>query len=264
VSGPAALVERRDHIMIITFNRPEAMNAVNADLALQVGTALEEADRKRDVRVVVITGAGERAFSAGADLKVVARHGTRALYPEGKAHWGFAGITHHPISKPIIAAVNGFALGGGTEIALACDLVVAAERARFGLPEVSRGMFAASGGVVRLGAHLPRKIAMHMILTGEPIDAATALQWGLINQVTPDGQALDAALALAEKICRNAPLAVQASKRIALGIIDGDIPAEQPGWELTNAELKAIMHSRDIEEGPRAFAEKRPPRWEAR
>ena len=261
-STPAVLVERRNHIMVITLNRPEARNAVNQDSARLIGDALEEADHDPDVRALVVTGAGDRAFCAGADLKAVAR-GER-LIPAGREHWGFAGYVCHPINKPTIAAVNGFALGGGTEIALASDLVVAADTARFGLPEVKRGIIAAAGGAFRLAAQLPPKIAMELLLTGDPLDATTAQLLGLINNVVPQEEVLDAALALAERICVNAPLAVQASKRIACGIQDGRIPSEEAAWQISNAEIGALMASQDAKEGPRAFAEGRAPVWQAR
>jgi len=259
---PTVLVEKRDHIMVMTINRPEARNAVNLDVTTLLGEALEDADHDATIWAVVVTGAGDRSFCAGADLKAVARG--EAFFPKGKEHWGFAGYVSHPISKPTIAAVNGFALGGGTEIALASDLVVAAETALFGLPEVKRGIIAGAGGVFRLPAQLPTKIAMEMILTGEPVDASSALRLGLVNRVVPPGKVLDEALTLAETICRNAPLAVQASKRIARGVVDGTIAAEEPAWHHNNAEIQALMRTQDAQEGPRAFAEKRAPVWSAR
>jgi crotonobetainyl-CoA hydratase len=180
------------------------------------------------------------------------------------ASWGFAGFVRHPISKPVIAAVNGLAFGGGAEIVLASDLVVAAERATFGLPEVTRGLVAAAGGVIRLPAQLPRKIAMEMILTGEPIGAQAAARWGLANRVVPDDAVVDVALQLARRIGQNAPLAVQASKRIAVGIVAGGIPAEEEQWQLSLAEVDLVKRSADAREGPAAFAQKREPRWQGR
>jgi crotonobetainyl-CoA hydratase len=262
MSPPVALVERRDRVMVITLNRPEARNAVNAEVTTIVGAALEEAEHDNGIWVVVITGTGDQAFCAGADLKAIMRG--EPVIPPAMEHWSFAGWVNHFVSKPTIAAVNGFALGGGTEIVLASDLAVAAESASFGLPEVSRGIIAAAAGAFRLPAQLPRKRGMQMLLTGEPIDAATALDFGLVNQVVPDGGALDAALDLAERICRNAPLAVQASKRIAYGAADGSWAGEQRYWELTAAESARIRQSEDGREGPRAFAEKRQPVWQAR
>jgi len=258
------LVERRDHVMIVALNRPEARNAVNLATHLAVGEALEEAQRNREIRAVIITGAGDLAFCAGADLKAVAR-GER-LMPEDPVQqaWGFAGLVSHPISKPLIAAINGQALGGGTEIALACDLVVAADTASFGLPEVKRGLFAGAGGAFRLAQQLPCKIAMEMLLTGDPINASKALELGLINAVVPRAGLMAAALALAGRITANAPLSVQASKRIALGIADGKIASEAELWEHSRREGAALMRSEDAREGPKAFAEKRTPVWQGR
>ncbi|MET0998486.1 MAG: crotonase/enoyl-CoA hydratase family protein [Marmoricola sp.] len=261
-SAPAVLTEVRGHVLVVTLNRPEARNAVNAELTQGLGDALERADADADIRAVVLTGAGDRTFCAGADLKAISRG--EPLNPPGTEQWGFAGFVNHPISTPVIAAVNATALGGGTELVLACDLAVAAESARFGLPEVRRGLMAAAGGLIRLPEQLPRKVAMHLILTGEPIDAAAALRWGLVNSVVPDGQVLDAAIALAEVVAANAPLAVQASKRIALGLRDGDLPHEREAWRVNNDEMIALMASEDAMEGPMAFAEKRAPVWQAR
>ncbi len=263
---PAVLVERRGNVAVITINRPEARNAINGAVSIGVGDALEEAGRGPDVRAVVITGAGDKSFCAGADLKAIARR--ENLYHPDHGEWGFAGYVHHFIDKPTIAAVNGAAFGGGTEIAMASDLVVATESAKFGLPEVKRGLVAAAGGVFRIMNHLPRKVAMELLLTGEPITASDACEWGLINQVVKDGaeegSVLDAALALAARITVNAPLSVQASKRIAYGVDDGVITDEEPGWERTMREMRVLIRSEDAKEGPLAFAEKREPVWKAR
>ncbi len=248
--------------MVITINRSEARNAVNGAVSIAVGDALEQAQHDPGVRAVVITGAGDKSFCAGADLKAISRR--ENLYHPDHAEWGFAGYVHHFIDKPTIAAVNGTALGGGTELALASDLVVADERATFGLPEVKRGLIAAAGGVFRIMDHLPRKVAMELLLTGEPITAADALEWGLINQVVTEGSVLDAALALAARVTANAPLSVQASKRIAYGVDDGVIVGDEPGWERTVREMRSLIRSEDAKEGPLAFAEKREPVWQAR
>src|SRR5215211_7050709 len=218
--APAVLTERHGHVLVATINRPEARNAVNLAVTIGLGDTLEEAERDRDVWAVVVTGAGDKAFCAGADLKAVARGENLVINEQPRASWGFAGYVSHHISKPTIAAVNGFALGGGTEITLASDLAVAADTASFGLPEVKRGIYAGAGGAFRLPQQLPKKVAMEMILTGEPITAQRALELRLVNRVVPRDDVLDAALELAERICANAPLAVQASKRIALGIVD--------------------------------------------
>lgn len=259
---PGALAERRGNVMVITINRPEARNAVNGAVSIGVGDALEEAQHDPDVRAVVITGAGDKSFCAGADLKAIARR--ENLYHPDHPEWGFAGYVHHFIDKPTIAAVNGTALGGGTELALASDLVVADERAQFGLPEVKRGLIAAAGGVFRIVQQLPRKVGMELLLTGEPLTASAACEWGLINQVVTEGTVLDAALSLAARVTVNAPLSVQASKRIAYGVDDGVIVDDEVGWERTMREMRSLMRSEDAKEGPLAFAEKREPVWKAR
>jgi len=257
-SRPGALTERRGNVMVITINRPEARNAVNG----AVGDALAQAQHDPEVRAVVITGAGNKSFCAGADLKAIAR-GENLFHPD-HPEWGFAGYVHHFVDKPTIAAVNGTALGGGTELALASDLVVADERAQFGLPEVKVGLIAAAGGAFRIVDQLPRKVALHVLLTGEPISAAEAAKWGLINQVVPEGAALDAALSLAERVTVNAPLSLRASKRIGYGADGGVIPGDEPGWARTEREIGLLLRSEDAKEGPLAFAEKRPPVWKAR
>jgi crotonobetainyl-CoA hydratase len=259
----AVLAERRGHVMIITLNRPEARNAVNLDLTVGVGEALDLAEADSSIWVVVITGAGDRAFCAGADLKAAAA-GELNGGDERMRRWGFAGYVSHAISKPTIAAVNGFALGGGTEIVLASDLAVAADTANFGLPEVKRGIFAGAGGAFRLPRAIPQKVAMEAILTGLPIPAQRALELGLVNRVVPLEGLLDEALKLAEAICENAPLAVQVSKRIARGITDQHIAAEDADWARTGAEGPGLMRSEDAREGMRAFAEKRAPQWQGK
>ena len=262
--APVVLTERHGNVLLVTLNRPEVRNAVNLAVTLALGDALEEAERDRGIWAVVLTGAGDKAFCAGVDLKAVARGENVMPADPERAAWGFAGYVSHHISKPTIAAVNGFALGGGTEISLASDLVVAAETASFGLPEVRRGIFAGAGGLFRLPAQIPKKVAMEMILTGEPITAQRALELGLVNRVVPRDQVVAAALELAGKITANAPLAVQASKRVANGMTDGRVPAEAGFWELSRSEAQALRRTADAAEGPRAFAEKRTPKWEAR
>lgn len=259
---PGAFAERRGNVLLITINRPEARNAVNGAVSVGVGDALQQAQDDPEIWAVVITGAGEKSFCAGADLKAIAR-GENIFHPE-HPEWGFAGYVQHVIDKPTIAAVNGTALGGGTELALASDLVVAAQTAQFGLPEVKRGLIAAAGGVFRIVDQLPRKVAMQLLFTGEPISAEEALRWGLVNEVVPDDAVVDAALSLAERITGNAPLAVQASKRVAAGIDDGAVTDEKARWARSNRETQVVFRSEDAREGPLAFAQKRAPVWKAR
>jgi crotonobetainyl-CoA hydratase len=263
---PAALYEVRDGVAVITLNRPGAMNAVNADLSTAVGEGIEAAAADDSVRVVVITGTG-RAFCAGADLKELAQK--KPVSAHGHPEWGFAGLIRHWIDKPVIAAVNGFAMGGGTEIALSCDLVVAADTATFGLPEVKRGLLAAAGGVVRLQRQLPLKRALELALTGDGIDAATAESWGLVNKVVPAEAVLEEALELAGRIAANAPLSVQHTKRAiyraAQGASDWDADwAGEDPWQVNAEAMRPVFDSDDALEGPRAFAEKRAPQWTGR
>lgn len=259
---PGALSERRGNVLLITINRPDARNAVNQAVSIGVGDALQAAQDDPEIRAVVITGSGDKSFCAGADLKAISR-GENLFHPD-HTDWGFAGYVSHFIDKPTIAAVNGTALGGGSELALASDLVVAEESAKFGLPEVKRGLIAGAGGVFRIVEQLPRKVALELLFTGEPITSADALRWGLINQVVPDGTVVDAALALAERITSNAPLAVQASKRVAYGADDGVVTGDKDGWRRTNREFVTLLQSEDAKEGPLAFAQKRQPVWKAK
>lgn len=263
LSTDAVLVEQRGPVTLITLNRPESRNAVNLDVHLGVGRAIAAADKNPEVRAIILTGKGD-VFCAGLDLKALAR-GDR-LKPNDPIEfgWGFAGVIEHAIGTPLIAAVNGSALGGGTELALACDLVVASDTARFGLPEVKRGVIAGAGGAIRLIQQLPHKIAMEMLLTGDPIDAHKALEYGLINKVVPADRLLDEAFVLAERIAINAPLSVQASKRIARGIAYGAYVNETDAWRRNRAEATVVMQSDDSREGPRAFAEKRSPIWKGK
>ncbi|WP_123026783.1 enoyl-CoA hydratase-related protein [Mycolicibacterium stellerae] len=259
----AAVVERHGNTLLITINRPDARNAVNGAVSRSVGDGLELAQKDPEIRAVVITGAGDKSFCAGADLKAISRG--ENLYHPDHPEWGFAGFVRHFVDIPTIAAVNGTALGGGSELVLACDLVVASATATFGLPEVKRGLIAGAGGAFRIVGQLPRKVANELLFTGEPISAAEALRWGLINQVVPAGGSVtDAALALADRITVNAPLAVSASKRVAYGADAGVIGEEVASWERTDREFAALLKSQDAKEGPLAFAEKRAPVWKAR
>jgi crotonobetainyl-CoA hydratase len=256
------LLERREHVVVITFNRPEASNAANAAVTALVAAALDEAAADPDIRAVVVTGAGDRAFCAGADLREASSDG--ALFSAGAARYGFAGIVRHPIDKPLIAAVNGAAMGGGMEVVLACDLAVAARRAVFALPEVRRGLIAGAGGAVRLAAQVPVKLAAELLLTGDRVDAPTAYRMGLVNRVVADDTVLDEALGLAARIAAGAPLAVQATKRM-LRLAVGRVPdAEKDLWRLASAENERLIDSTDAKEGVRAFLERRAADWTGR
>jgi enoyl-CoA hydratase/carnithine racemase len=258
---PAAKLERRGNVGVLTLNRPNALNAVNAELAVAAGAALEEAQADPEIRVVVLTGAG-RAFCAGADLKELAQG--KRIDDREHPEWGFGGIVQHWIAKPTIAAVNGFALGGGTEIMLACDLAVIDETASLGLPEVKRGLLAAAGGVIRLQRQIPFKVALEAMLTGEPMSAARAYELGLVNRVAPAGTALEVALSLAETIAANAPLSVEQSKHVAHTTYAMGSEWEPEVWQVNAEAAKVVFSSKDAREGPQAFAEKRKPEWQGR
>ncbi len=259
-ASPSVLFEQRGPVAVVTLNRPASMNAVNADLSELLGAAVDRIDRDPEIRAAIITGTG-RAFCAGADLKAAAAGVSNF---SSRRDWGFAGFTQHVISKPLIAAVNGAARGGGLEIVLACDLAVASSAATFGLPEVTRGLIAGAGGLVRLAEQIPRKLALELALTGEPMTAARAAQLGLVNAVVEPDSLMAAAVALADRIAVNAPLAVQASKRVLQRIVAGARPEEALGWALNQAEGAALSGSQDSREGPVAFAQKRPPVWTGR
>jgi enoyl-CoA hydratase/carnithine racemase len=252
------LYEVRGHTAILTLNRPDALNAVNALLSRALGEALERAQADEAVRVIVLTGAG-RAFCAGADLKEVAAG--RDIYDRDHREWDFGGMVRHWVDKPVIAAVNGFALGGGTEFVLASDLAVIDETASLGLPEVRRGLLAAAGGVIRLQRQVPFKVAAEIALTGAPVSAARAHELGLVNRVAPEGTALDVALELAEVIAENAPLAVQHTKRTMHRSLEAGSDWSEAAWAVNREAIIAVMRSRDAREGARAFAEKRRPVW---
>jgi enoyl-CoA hydratase len=244
------------HTAVIRLNRPQRRNAVNGPLARSMEEIWDRIEGDSDVWVAVITGAGS-VFCAGLDLNIVGSGGFRDAATE---RGGFAGLVQRVRTKPLIAAVNGPALAGGCEIALASDLVVAATNASFGIPEVKRSLVAAAGGLMRLPRTLPRNIAMEMALTGEPITAERAAEFGLVNHLAPEGQALEVALSLADSINANAPLAVRASRQI---LLDSAEASPEDGWRISWRAAKTLFHTNDFQEGPRAFLEKRPPRWTA-
>jgi enoyl-CoA hydratase len=249
------LTEVTDGVMVITMNRPEARNAVNTALAQQMAHAIDELDGRDDVVLGILTGAGG-TFCAGMDLKAFAR-GER---PQVENR-GFAGITEAPPTKPLIAAVEGYALAGGCEAVLSCDMVVAGRGARFGVPEVKRGLVPAAGGLFRLPARIPYQVAMELMLTGNFMDAARAHELGLVNRLVDDGEALSAARALAAEIAANGPLAVRVAKQVVSRAVDW--PADE-AFTRQREFVEPVMTSEDAGEGAAAFAEKRAPRWQGK
>jgi len=255
MSDQAILSDQRAGILIITINRPEARNAVNGDVARGIAAALDQLDADNDLRVGIVTGAGGY-FSAGMDLKA---------FMQGESPYandrGFAGITQRAARKPLIAAVEGFALAGGFEIALSCDLIVASREARFGIPEVKRSLVAAGGALLRLPKRIPYHLAMELALTGEPISAQRAMEIGIVNRLVDPGSALDGAVELANQIVKNGPLALMASKEILQKAVDWD---EAEGWAKQGELSGPVFTSEDAREGATAFAEKREPVWRGR
>lgn len=249
--------EVSERVAVITIRRPEARNAVNGDVATGIEDAIDRMEADPEVWVGIVAGEGP-VFSAGADLKAIAAGEARAL---NTARGGFAGIARRERTKPLIAAVDGPALAGGCEIALACDMIVASRRAVFGLPEVKRSLLAAAGGLFRLPRALGPKVAMEVILTGDPISAERAYQLGMVNQVVEQGETLDAARALAARIAVNAPLAVWESRSVAVGAFTED---DATLWRRTNQGFSRVAATEDFAEGPRAFIEKRPAEWKGR
>ena len=249
--------ELRGHVAVLTINRPEARNAVNGVVANAMEAAIDQIEEDADVWLGVLCGDGP-VFCAGADLKAINEgRGGELQTTRG----GFAGITQRERTKAIIAAVDGPALAGGTEIVLACDLVVASPRASFGIPEAKRSLVAAGGGLFRLPKKLPPNIAMELALTGDPIDAERAHHFGLVNELCEPGEALDTALALAARIEANAPLAVRESRRLLLQYEELDV---DEGIRQSNQAIMNLAASADFSEGLMAFIEKRPPNWQGK
>jgi enoyl-CoA hydratase len=245
------LTEVRDGILIVTLNRPEAKNAANKALSEQVAAAMDLLDSDPSLRVGIITGAGG-TFCSGMDLKGFLMG--EVPFVAGR---GFAGLTEAPPKKPLIAAVNGYALAGGFEIALACDMIVANKDAKFGIPEVKRGLAAAAGGLVRLPRQIPQRLAMEFALTGDFVSAGRAYEMGLINRVV-DGDALDGAIELARAIAANGPLAVAVSKQVISEQADW---SQDESWKKQSAITAPVFVSKDAQEGAAAFAQKRAPNW---
>lgn len=255
-SDGCVVVTRESHVGVVRINRPAALNAINGQVATAVEAALDDFEADPGIRAIVLTGTGDRAFCAGTDLKALAEFGPKG--PMFTARGGLCGVTRRPFAKPFLIAVNGLALGGGTEMVLAADCVVADDRATFALVEVKRGMIAGGGGAIRMAKRVPRAIALEMVMSGEPISAQRAYEVGLINRVTPDGGALNGALELAGVIAEASPSAVQLSKRLLLESLDVD---EERAWELNMATAKENLRTADCKEGQRAFIEKRSPVW---
>jgi enoyl-CoA hydratase/carnithine racemase len=256
---PAVLYELvGDHIARVTLNRPDARNAVNGEVAQALDAIVKRTEADEQIWAVVLTGAGDAAFCAGADLKEISAGRGATL---STADGGFAGFVFAKRRKLWVAAVDGFALAGGCEIALACDLIVASERSAFGLPEVKRGLMAAAGGLFRLPRVLPRAVALELIVTGERLDAVRAHALGLVNRLTAPGQAVREAMKLAQAACENAPLAVRESLAVARQADELD---EVALIELSREGQRRLTQTEDYQEGPRAFIEKRPPRWRGR
>ena len=252
---PAVLTERHERVLLITINRPGQRNAVNAAVALGIAAAMDELDGTPELSVGVLTGAG-KGFSAGMDLKAFVAG--ESPYAEGR---GFAGITQRASEKPLIAAIEGFAVAGGLEVALSCDVIVAAKGARLGIPEVKRSLVAAGGALLRLPRVLPRTIAMELALTGDPIDAERAYGFGLVNRLAEPGEAVTVALEFAEAIAANGPLALAATKRI----LNESVDWPDAEFFTRQGEISGpVFSSEDAREGSVAFAEKRAPAWKGR
>jgi enoyl-CoA hydratase/carnithine racemase len=256
VNEQPLLTERRDAVLLITLNRPEVRNAVNAALAEAMAAAMDELDGDAGLRAGVIAGEG-KGFSAGMDLKAFAESGERPWAGDR----GFAGIVQRPSEKPLIAAIEGFAVAGGLEVALACDLIVAARGAKLGVPEVKRGLVAAGGALRQLPRRLPGAIAAELALTGETISAERGFELGLVNRLADEGKALDVALELANEVAANAPLALMASKSILQKQASWD---DEEFWQHQGEIVGPVMASEDAIEGATAFSEKRPPNWRGR
>lgn len=252
---PVVLTEAIDGVLVITINRPEAKNAVNKAVAEQIAAALDRLDQDDDLRVGILTGAGG-TFCAGMDLKAF----VSGEFPNVEGR-GFGGMTERSADKPLIAAVEGYALAGGCELAISCDLIVAADNSQFGIPEVKRGLVAAAGGLVRLPGQIPYRIAMELALTGEFMSAQRAADLGLVNQITPAGGALEAARAMAAKIAENGPLAVRLSKAVIKASRDW---SQDETFTLQQKLIQPVFTSKDAIEGATAFAEKRKPQWTGR
>jgi enoyl-CoA hydratase/crotonobetainyl-CoA hydratase len=242
------------NVGVLAINRPAVRNAIDLPTAEEIAAALDDFEARSEIRAIVVTGRGG-IFSAGMDLKALTATNQRPI----TASRGAFGVVERPPAKPMIAAVEGAALGGGLEIAMAADVIVVAENAKLGLPEVARGLVATAGGVLRLPSRVPRAVALEMIMTGAPISAERAYQIGLVNHVVPDGSALTRAVDLAQTVAANAPMAVRAAKAVALNALHW---GDSDGFMLQRRYTDPVRESADAAEGARAFVEKRPPVWQ--
>jgi enoyl-CoA hydratase len=253
-----AVVEREDRgqVAIVRLNRPEAKNAISPEVSTTMAALLDDIEADANIRAVVVTGTGD-VFCAGADLKAIAQGKGGEI---AGAKGGFAGLVNRNFPKPIIAAVQGPALAGGFEIVLSCDLVVASDDSRFGIPEAQRGLIAAAGGLIRLPKRVPLALALEMAMTGDPIPAARAFQLGLVNRLVPKADVLDTAVALADRIGENSPIAVRLSRQL---VKESAELSEAEGWKLNGKYAMEVFAAGDAVEGATAFAEKRKPNWKS-
>lgn len=248
---------KKGNVAVITMNRPEARNAINGEMAATMEAAIDQMENDPEVWVGILTAVG-KAFCAGADLKEISAGNGGALSTK---KGGFAGIAKRERTKPLIAAITGSALAGGTEIALSCDMIIAADDTNFGLPEVKRSLVAGAGGLFRLPRQVGKAVALEAILTGDPLSSQRAYELGMVNKVVPEAKVMDEAMKLAARITANAPLAVKASRAVAL---NATVKTDDELWKDSGVAFASLVNTEDYKEGPRAFIEKRAPVWKGK